>query len=233
MQEKAKNEESWVLSADTAETYEGKVTPMKYTEKAIRSIRPNDTAAYSDVQYIITVHALGASLASVASGWIPGIGEGIATGIATGFVCTMYYRLAKRMDLNLPRNALKGIASAIIAEIAVYIAAVLFLAAAITFIPGIGTLSGALLSGTIAFCMVQSAGELFLTMMSKLFRAKTSAEIEEMSVDELKAFAKGCSTRKMVKECVKEARTDYIHVRNDPNLQAASTAISPEEELHG
>ena len=203
---------------------------MKITENVIRSIRPHDEKAYEDVELIITTHALGAYVAAVASGWIPGAGETIATGIALAFTCTMYYRLAKRMELNLPRNVLKGIASVIISEIVIYIVAVLAIATVLTFIPGIGNVSGSLLAGLLNFCVVQTAGELFLITMSKLFRAKTASQIEEMSPEELKAFAKGCSTRKVVKDCIKQAKEDYSHVKDDSRLKAAAAQIVPEEQ---
>ena len=132
------------------------------------------------------------------------------------------------MELNLPRNVLKGIASVILAEIIVYVLAVLAAATVLTFIPGIGNVGASILAGVISYCMVQTAGELFLVTMSKLFRAKSVSEIENMSPEELKAFAKGCSTKTAVKECYEHAKSDYKRVKNDPTLRAAAVEIKPE-----
>ncbi len=203
---------------------------MKYVENTVRSFLPNDQKAYDEVQKIIATHALAAAVAATASGWIPGAGETIAAGIALGFVISMYYRLAKRVGVNLPRNAIKAIASVVVAEIVACVATTLVFATVITLFPGVGNVSGALLAGVVNYCIVQGAGELFLMVLDKLFRAKSVAEIEAMSTEELKAFAKGCSTKKTVKECVKAAKEDYVHVRNDKKLKVAAAKIVPEKE---
>ena len=69
---------------------------MKFIENAIASIAPQDETALKDVENMITVHALGASSAAVASGALPGVGEAIATGIALAFTCLSTLITAKR-----------------------------------------------------------------------------------------------------------------------------------------
>ena len=163
---------------------------MKIVENAIASIAPQDATALQDVENIIFAHALGASGAAAASCILPGAGEAIAPVVALTFTGTMYYRVAKRMGLDMPRNVLKAIASVVIAETSAVVAAALGLAAVISFLPGIGT-GGAIMIGSIAvYMMVEAAGKMFLMILSKLFRAKTHADIEKMSEDELRDFAK-------------------------------------------
>lgn len=203
---------------------------MKMIENAIASIAPQDGSALADVESMITLHAMGASCAAAAAGVLPGVGEVIASGIGLSFTCSMYYRLCKRLGLNLRRNVIKGIASVVLAEITALLIAAVAAGTLLSFLPGVGTVGAMALASMICFLMVSTSGKLFLVILSKLFRAKTAAEIEAMSVEELRAFAKGCSTKKEVKDAMKDARADYKRVKDDEALKNQARAIRPDQE---
>jgi len=203
---------------------------MKIIENTIASIMPQNENAAKDVNEIVTLHALGASSAAVASGAVPGVGEAIAVGIAMAFTCSMYYRVARRLGLNIKRNVLKAVASVVIAEIIAIFAVSMAAGVVLSFIPVGGTLGAMAVIATTDFLAVEAAGKMFLVILSKLFRAKTIAEIEAMSEAELRAYAKGCTTKDQLKAMLKEAKAEYKQVKDDKELRQRAQGIQPDEE---
>ena len=71
-----------------------------------------------ELEEIVITHAIGAAIAAMASGWIPGAGSAVAFGIGVTFVCSMYVRLANAMGITLGKGLIRAIASAVVADLA-------------------------------------------------------------------------------------------------------------------
>ena len=71
-----------------------------------------------ELEEIVIAHAIGAAIAAMASGWIPGAGSAVAFGIGVTFVCSMYVRLANAMGITLGKGLIRAIASAVVADLA-------------------------------------------------------------------------------------------------------------------
>ena len=170
-----------------------------------------------EIEQIIIGHSVGAAAAAVASGWIPGAGGVVATGIALGFTVSMYYRICSHSNIKVSKNILKAIASVAVAEIAAYLGVIIAAELALTFIPGLGSISASVLAGIINFAMVYIAGILFLKMMTSVFKA--GKDINNMTEDELKSYMKNESTKDNISSAYKEAKTVYKTAKNDKSYQ--------------
>lgn len=179
-----------------------------------------------DIEKIIITHALAASAAAVASGWIPGAGGAIATGIGVGFTISMYYRICSECNIPIGKNILKALASIVIAEIAAILSVSLAAQITLSLIPGVGSLGAAALSAIINFGLVYVAGVLFLKMMVNVFDAKGG--IENLSEDELKDMMKSVSTKKNIQSVYHESKGVYKKTKNDTSYKTDD--IKPDED---
>ena len=66
-----------------------------------------------ELNKLVKSHAAGASASMIASGAIPGVGSTIAAGIEIGFVWSMYYRICGRLNIDIRKNVLKTLGSAL------------------------------------------------------------------------------------------------------------------------
>ena len=176
------------------------------------------------LERIIINHSLAAAAAAVAAGWIPGAGGVIATGIAMGFTISMYVRICNYSKITLKKNALKAIASVVVAEIAAYLAVIIAAEVILTFIPVVGNLGGAVIAAVLNFAMVYIAGLLFLKMIVSVFKA--NKDINSMSEEELKEYIKAQATKDNIKTAYKEAKEAYKQNKDDDSYK--SDNIHPE-----
>ena len=158
-----------------------------------------------EIAGIIENHALATAVSAMAAGVIPGAGGGIAFGIACASTLTMYGRLASAIGVRLNNGLLKAIASAVVADLAAAIAATVTVAAAVSFIPGVGSMASATLTGITNFGFVYLAGIIFIKMVTSLGVSR----IESMSEDELKSQAKRVQSTIDVKSGMKEAKAAF------------------------
>lgn len=142
----------------------------------------------------------------------------------------MYVRISRRLGLNLPSNLLKAIVSVVIAEIAAVQVTTFLAENILSLIPGPGTAATMILAGLSAFAAVDAAGKSFLLIARKLFKCKTSQEIDAMSTDGLRQFARGAIAKKIVKDELKEATKRYEEVKNDPEYKKRAEMIHPEAD---
>ncbi len=98
-------------------------------------------------------------------------------------------------------------ASAIVADLAGSVTAILTVSAVISFFPGIGTLGAATITGITSFCYVYLAGLIYIQMVGKIL--KGGKPIENLSEEELKAMAKQVANDLNMKDAVEEARKAY------------------------
>lgn len=178
-----------------------------------------------EIESIVIRHAVASAASGVASGFIPGAGGAIASVAAFGFTLSMYIRICKELNLSLGKNILRGIASVFIAEIAAFLAVWLGAFAVISFVPGIGNVSAALVDGVMAFAMVYIAGVIFLILMEKI--GKENIDISSITEEEFKDMAKECAKEADIKSIYKEAKKTYSKVKDDE--QYKDEDIKPEE----
>lgn len=82
-----------------------------------------------------------------------------------------------------------------------------------TFIPGIGNLGAAALSGLCNFAMVYVAGALFIKLIVAF--AATGEDISSMSEENLKAAMKAEADKKTIEDTYKESKKVYKETKND------------------
>lgn len=158
-----------------------------------------------EIAEIVQGHALATAVSAAASGVIPGAGGAIAFGIACTSTIAMYGRLASAMGVRLNNGLIRAVASAVVADLAASVAATVAAAAAISFIPGVGSMASATLTAITNYGFVYLAGLIFIKMVA----AMGVTRIENMSEDELKAAAKDAQSGMDVKSAMKEAKQAY------------------------
>lgn len=180
-------------------------TLMEYYESG-EYVKPFSSQELADC---VLHHAAAAGIAAMAPGVIPGVGFGIAAAITTGAVWSMYIKMSKMIGTSITKNTLKVIASAAISNIAMN-TAVFF---ALTLIPGVGAIA----TGVINFAAVYSAGLIFLTAITRLFKVRRT-DIENISDEEWKASVKAAVASINMKSIIKEAKDLFMEMRKNGSL---------------
>jgi len=159
---------------------------------------------------IVNKHALCAAAASLAAGWIPGVGGAACLLASVGFIWAMYYRVNSAVGIKLSKNVAKSLASAILTNIVTQVGGLLLGTAAasiLSFIPGIGSVASDVIMAAIVYATVIAAGIVYLKMLTKLFKAEVN--LESVSESELKNAAKSAADETDLKGVVSEARDAY------------------------
>lgn len=154
---------------------------------------------------IVATHAIATAVSAAASGVIPGAGGAIAFGIACTSTMAMYGRLAGVIGVRLDSGLIKALASAVVADLAAAVSATIAVSAAISFIPGVGSMGAATLTAITNFCFVYMAGIIFIKMIVAL----GIPGIESMSKEELEKEAKRIQNEMDIKKAMKEAKAAY------------------------
>ncbi len=164
---------------------------------------------YDSEEIVKTVieFALAAAASAAASGCLPGAGSTVAIAVSLGFVVAMYVALAKMLGVEFGNGILKSIASAVLADLGGAIAAFVIVAAAISFVPGFGTIGAATITGITSFCYVYLAGMVYIKMLGTLLNMGKS--VSTMSEEELKQAMKKEMDSLDMREAIKEAKCAY------------------------
>ena len=115
-------------------------------------------------QQIVNVVKLHSKLA-VGSAWIPIPGADIAAGATS--IWSMYVRINNKIGLKVKDNIIKTIASGIGTNLLSYVA-MSGIASGLKFIPGIGTLGGALILSASQYAITLTAGWVYLKALCLL-----------------------------------------------------------------
>ncbi len=87
------------------------MSDLKLLEAANELVKSMDKTADDmlpkEIAGIVKSHTKKATVASLLSGWIPGIGAIVAVAIAAGFIWTMYGRVNSRIGLPVRANIVK------------------------------------------------------------------------------------------------------------------------------
>lgn len=174
--------------------------------QAVRALESHYHAGGEIVQCVIH-HATAAAAAAALEGVLPGAGSVAAAATSVGVIVKMYVSLGKKLNVHLGKGALKALASALVADLAGALTANLAGAVVLSFIPGIGSLGAAALTGMTSFAYVYLAGLIYIKMVAALL--KSEKPIDQMSEDELVKMAKKTTSTVNLKEAVKEAGAAY------------------------
>ena len=140
---------------------------------------------------------------AVGSAWIPIPGADIAAGAAN--IWGLYVRINKKLNIPFGENVMKSIGSGVATNLASY-AAMSGVASAMKFIPGIGTMGGAVLMSATLYATTLASGWIYLNALSMLAERKgssfNSADISKAVTDLLKE-------KTTIKEFINEAKKTY------------------------
>ena len=153
-------------------------------------------------QEVVDVVKLHSKLA-VGSAWIPLPGADVAAGAAT--IWSMYVRINNKIGLALGDNILKTIASGVATNLASY-AAMSGVASALKFIPGIGSLGGALIMSASLYAITLCSGYVYLKAL--LLLAKKNGG--KINVNELgNAIKEVLKNKSEINDFINTAKSDY------------------------
>ena len=152
-------------------------------------------------QQIVDVVKLHSKLA-VGSAWIPVPGADIAAGAAS--IWGMYARINGKIGLPFGENVMKSIASGVATNLASYLA-MTGVASALKFIPGIGTIGGALVMSAGMYGLTLTSGYVYLRALCALAEKKTDINVGSIS-DAVKDVM---SDKSEVKDFMNEAKKSY------------------------
>lgn len=173
-----------------------------------------------DIAKIISLHALGAATTSAATAWIPGAGATVATAGQIAFVWTMYIRISEHVGIEWSKKKLKFLGSAILSNVA-SVAGSYLAATAVSFIPGIGSVTASILMAGAAYGLITIAGIIYLNLMSSL--VSSGDDISNISDEELKKKMDEVIGDKDIKSMMKEAQAEYVKARKNGTVSGKET----------
>jgi len=166
---------------------------------------------------IVKSHSVGAAVAGVASGWVPGAGGAAATAAAIGFIWGMYARINGKLGLKLSDNVLKTLASGVATNLAAYAVAGLVMTTAFSLVPGLGSLGAAAIAGATTYSLTLVSGFVYLKILTKVFRA--GADPSTAGAEQLKEVATTVMREEDIKSAMKDARSEYKRAKGSGEIQ--------------
>lgn len=113
---------------------------------------------------------------AVGSALIPIPGVDVAASAAA--IWGMYVRINNKINLPFGENIMKSIGSGVATNLASF-AAVSAVGSLLKFIPGIGTIGGAVIMGAATYAATLASGWVYLTALTKLAERKQAKNISE------------------------------------------------------
>lgn len=162
---------------------------------------------------LVKTHSAGSSASMVAAGVIPGAGSTIAMGIEVGFVWSMYYRICTKLGIDVKKNVLKSVSSALITNIGAAVASQLIVSTVLSFIPGIGTLGASAVNGLLGYSLTYYSGVVFMNLLVRVF--KTGQSLETMSEDQVKGMMQDVVKKVNFADMKDEAKAAYKNRKSD------------------
>lgn len=158
-----------------------------------------DKSLPREISDVVKLH----SKIAVGSAWIPVPGADVAAGATN--IWTMYGRLNGKIGVPIGENILKSIGAGVATNLTSYVA-VSGLASAMKFIPGIGTVGGALIMSASLYAVTLVSGWVYLKALCIMAQRKgdgiTASDLKT-AVDEV------LSNKKVIKEVFTAAKKDY------------------------
>lgn len=151
---------------------------------------------------IVDVVKLHSKLA-VGSAWIPVPGADVAAGAAN--IWGMYARINGKIDIPLKENVLKSIGAGVATNLTSYIA-MSGVASAMKFIPGIGSIGGAVIMSASLYAVTLVSGWVYLKALCMMAqRSGKSITAEDMK----KAVDMVLADKGLIKRLITAAKKEY------------------------
>ena len=166
-----------------------------------------------------------AAVSGVGAGWIPGAGGVIAAGAMTATVWTMYIKINKDLGISMEKNLLKFIASAFVTNLASNvggIVAILAVTSLLSFIPGVGSVPAAIITGIMGYVITYASAILYINFLTKILNVKGSFN-NIHDKDELKDIIDKVNDEADLKEIAKEAKDEYKKAKRNGDLDKAKS----------
>lgn len=158
-----------------------------------------DDALPIEIADVVKLHAK----LAVGSAWIPVPGADVAAGAAN--IWTMYFRINSEIGMRFGESILKIIASAVATNLASY-AAVLAVGGALKFIPGIGSLGGAVVMSAALYAVTLTSGYVYLKALTALL--KRGGVVDDATLKStMDSFLK--NNKAEIKNFMSEAKKSY------------------------
>ena len=151
---------------------------------------------------IVDVVKLHAKLA-VGSAWIPVPGADVAAGAAN--IWSMYARINGKIGIPVKENILKSIGAGVATNLTSYIA-MSGLASAMKFIPGIGSIGGAMIMSASLYAVTLVSGWVYLKALCIMAQRKGGTINAE---DFKKAIDQVLSDKSLIKRLINTAKKEY------------------------
>ena len=158
-----------------------------------------DEALPQEIADVVKLH----SKLAVASSWIPVPGADVAAGAAT--IWGMYIRINNKIGLAVKDNVVKTIGSGVATNLAGY-AATSGVASALKFIPGIGTIGGAIIMSATLYAITLASGYIYLQALT-ILAEKNRGSLDVSQIGE--AVNEVLKEKTVIKDFINEAKKDY------------------------
>ena len=167
--------------------------------------KTTDSALPQEIADVVKLHAK----LAVGSAWIPVPGADVAAGAAN--IWSMYLRINSKIGMKLGESVLKTIASAVATNLASY-AAVLAVGGMLKFIPGIGTIGGAVVMSAALYAVTLASGYVYLKALTALVR-KGQVINDQNLKDSVNSFMK--DNKSDIQNFIKAAKKEYKQENSD------------------
>ena len=175
----------------------------KLLKSSIKLVQLMDKTADNNLpREIADVVKLHSKLA-VGSAWVPIPGADVAAGAAN--IWGMYVRINNKLSIPFGENVMKSIGSGVATNLASY-AAMSGVASALKFIPGIGTIGGAVLMSATLYGLTLASGWVYLNALS-LAAAKKGNAFSASDIS--KAVNDLLRDKSTIKNFIDEAKKTY------------------------
>ncbi|MBW4666659.1 MAG: hypothetical protein KME60_04255 [Cyanomargarita calcarea GSE-NOS-MK-12-04C] len=148
---------------------------------------------------------------AVGSAFIPVPGADIAA--AATNIWTMYVRINNELGLPFAENLIKSLATGIVTNLGGAVVGSMVIGSAIKFIPGLGSLGGAVLISATIYGVTIASGIIYMKAVSKLLNTKNASQFTEenlkVAVDEI------MGDKKSVQTIFKTAKEGYKDVKKN------------------
>lgn len=158
-----------------------------------------DQSLPTEIANVVKLH----SKLAVGSAWIPIPGADMAAGAAN--IWGMYARINNKLGLPFGENVMKSIGSGVATNLASYVA-MSGVASALKFIPGIGSLGGAVLMSASLYGVTLASGWVYLQALCMLAEKKGSSFSVSDIGDAVNSLLRESST---IKEFIDAAKKAY------------------------
>ncbi len=140
---------------------------------------------------------------AVGSAWVPIPGVDVAAGAAS--IWTMYFRINDKIGIKFGKSIIQSVASGVATNLGAYVVS-LGVGEALKFIPGIGSVTGAIVESAALYAITLASGCVYLKALTAVFKKGQPVNGENLS-QSVESFLK--DNKSEIKNIIKEAKKEY------------------------